>query len=165
MSRLFCGTNGRRAVQGFTLIELLVTIAVIAIMVSIGVPMYGQFTQGSAMASRTSELVAAVNYARSEAVSRRAVTRIEGLGGDWNDGWQITLAGTGEVLRVVDMQSNNVGVGIEEATALTQFDFDGQGRANTAVAFQLCPDASGHPGRALTVNRFGRVALTQVACP
>ncbi len=165
MSRMFCGTNGRRTARGFTLIELLVTIAVIAIMVTMGVPLYGQFTAGSLMTSRTSELVSAVHYARSEAVSRRETIRMEGLGGDWNDGWQVSVVSSGDVLRIVDLHSNNVGVQIGEANALTQFDFDGQGRATADVTFNICPDAGGaDAGRDLQVNRFGRVQLTQVDC-
>ena len=165
MGSMFRGMNGRPAAGGFTLIELLVTIAVIAIIATMGVPMYGQFTRGSALTSRTSDLVAIVHYNRSEAVSRQAPVRVAALGCDWNDGWQVTVVGTGDVLRIVDLRGNRLDTGITEAAALTQLDFDGQGRASAAITFSVCPDERPNPGRTLAVNRFGRVQLTQVDCP
>ena len=165
MNRTIWRMNGSRAAKGFTLVELLVTLAIVAIMVSIGVPMYGGFTKGTAITSRSSELVAAINYTRSEAVSRRASVRLAPLSGSWSNGWQVsTVAAVTTPLRVVDLSSSNADVAITEGGGLAQLDFDGQGRASAAPTYTICPKDGG-TGRTITVNMFGRVRVVTLVCP
>ncbi|HET7201962.1 MAG TPA: GspH/FimT family pseudopilin [Steroidobacteraceae bacterium] len=56
---------------GFTLIELMFTITVLAVLLAIGVPSFREFTQASRMATATNNLIADLNYARTEAIKRR----------------------------------------------------------------------------------------------
>jgi type IV fimbrial biogenesis protein FimT len=56
---------------GFTLIELMFTIFVMAILLGIGVPSFREFRQASRMAASTNNLLADLNFARSEAIKRR----------------------------------------------------------------------------------------------
>lgn len=155
--------SGRRAAGGFTLIELLVTCAVITILVSVGVPMYGEFTKGSAVTSRTSDLVSAINYTRSEAVSRRASVNLMAIGGNWRNGWQVDTVVTPTTLQVVDFGAQQADVSIA-AGSVTQITFDGQGRTLVAPTFTICPNGGGN-GRTVTVNMFGRTTVTQLVCP
>lgn len=160
--------------QGFTLVELLVTIAVLTIIIAMGVPMYGQFTQGSAISSRSSELVSAMNYARSEAVGRRVVIRVAAIGGSWDNGWEIhddSLAlmnpPQATLLRTVNLSTSDVGIDITEANGLLAFTYDRQGRISAPTpAFTLCPGGGGDgPGRVFAISRFGRIEITVVQSP
>lgn len=165
--------NGRLAGRGFTLVEMMVTLALITIIISLGVPMYGQFTQGSHLTSRTSELVSAINLARSEAVTRRADVTLAALDGDWTNGWEVTDNG-GVLLRRDDYRSADVGYDVAAFRAadgadIFQLVFGAQGRATVATGFTVClRDAAirarnpANAGRALQVNIFGRVRTFNV---
>lgn len=157
-------TGGKGTVRGFTLIELMVTIAVLAIIISLGIPMYGQFTQGAGLSSRTSELVSSIHLARSEAVTRRAPIRMEAIDGDWTLGWEIyddSLATP--MLRQTDLRSSDVNYDIAEVGNLTVVTFDGQGRVSDLARFTICLRGAGNTnGRLLTLSRFGRVETVNI---
>lgn len=80
---------------GFTLLELVVTLAVAGILVAVAIPSYRGIVQTNTLTSVANNLVAAFNFARSEAITRGATVYIcpsEGTtrcGGDWLDGWVI----------------------------------------------------------------------------
>ena len=57
---------------GFTLIELMFTIFVLAVLLGIGVPNFRDFVRNSRMTAAANDLLADLNFARSEAVKRRA---------------------------------------------------------------------------------------------
>ena len=60
--------------RGFTLLELMITIIIAAILVAIAVPGFQGFIKRNAVTSTANSLLADLQYARGEAVSRRAVT-------------------------------------------------------------------------------------------
>lgn len=161
--------NGSGAQRGFTLVEALVTIAVLTIIISLGVPLYGQFTQGSALTGRSSDLVSALNLARSEAVSRREQVRLSPIAGSWGNGWDVRVVSTDEVVREMDMRGADIGLVIVEASDLSSLDFDREGRVSSEGAFvnasfDICP-AGGGGGRTIALSRFGRVELSALECP
>ncbi|TNF61933.1 MAG: prepilin-type N-terminal cleavage/methylation domain-containing protein, partial [Burkholderiales bacterium] len=59
-----------RLQSGFTLIELMVTITVLAVLLGVGVPSFQATIQGNRITTAANDLVAALQYARSEAVRR-----------------------------------------------------------------------------------------------
>lgn len=62
--------NGFQVQKGVTLIELMVTVAVAIILLGIAVPSFQSVIRTNRIASLTNELVAALNLARSEAITR-----------------------------------------------------------------------------------------------
>jgi type IV fimbrial biogenesis protein FimT len=56
--------------QGMTLIELMIAILIVAILMSMAVPSFRQFAADSRTTAATSDLVTALNVARSEALRR-----------------------------------------------------------------------------------------------
>ena len=164
--------DGRRPARGFTLVELLVTLAIITIMVSIGIPMYGQFTRQSAVSPASSELIAALNEARSRAVAERHVIQLSRLGtgtaGDWSQGWQSQRLVSGvlqpDILMLNERRNRSNGVTVTEASSNNSFTFDREGRAGTTYTFTI-NDSQGCKARTIQVSPFGRVALTTFTCP
>jgi type IV fimbrial biogenesis protein FimT len=157
-------SGGRQ--RGFTLIELLVTIAVLAIAISLGVPMYGEFTRSSTLSSRTSELISALNFARSQAVASRRDIRLEAIDDTWSAGWQVvdeTLVNP--MLRIADFRSDTVMSVTDEVNDVVALTYDREGRVDTATEFIICVERdSGEAGRKVIVERFGRVKVETFEC-
>lgn len=91
-------------IRGFTLIELLITIAVVGILLVSGVPTMRHLILVNRATSQVDHIVAALQYARSEAIKLNVNVKYCGSSdhktcdGAWSHG-QIALAGN-EVLRV-----------------------------------------------------------------
>jgi len=85
--------------SGFTLIELMVTLAVAIIVLAIGVPWYDNLVANNRMVSQHNLLVTAINFTKSEAVSKNSTatlcpdsdadesTQVCGDKDDWANGW------------------------------------------------------------------------------
>ncbi|WP_303746842.1 GspH/FimT family pseudopilin [Stenotrophomonas pigmentata] len=70
------GGVGRWPASGFTLIELMVTVAVLAIVASIAAPSMQALIGANRLSTATTELVTALQLARSEAVRRNAAVTV-----------------------------------------------------------------------------------------
>ncbi len=94
--------------KGFTLIELMVMLAILAIVMSVGVPQLSIFLKGSSMVANTNELIAGLHVARSSAIKAGGrVTMCKSTNADtatptcatgsegWEDGWIVYIEGTG----------------------------------------------------------------------
>lgn len=84
--------------HGFTLIELMVTIVIFAILSAIAVPGLKAFMIGARMRTQSSDMVGAINLARSEAVKRNSGVTIckstdgatcQTAGNNWATGWLV----------------------------------------------------------------------------
>ena len=122
---------------GFTLIELLVTITISAVLLGIGIPSFRNTLLNNQRTAAVNEFVSAINFARSEAVTKRrtvAVVRCNeyetqgnlanltcnGLQGDgYEDGWIVFL----------DANSN----GLLQSTDAIDIDGDGTATRGEAV--------------------------------
>jgi type IV fimbrial biogenesis protein FimT len=65
-----------RRLAGFTLLELMITLAVLAILTAIAVPSFQTLLERNRLTSATNDLLGALMMARSNAVTRRVITRV-----------------------------------------------------------------------------------------
>jgi len=66
----------RQPARGVTLMEILVGVAILAMLLAVGVPSLQQWTMGQRVASIGTEVLADMQYARSESISRASKIRM-----------------------------------------------------------------------------------------
>jgi type IV fimbrial biogenesis protein FimT len=109
-SAMFSPTTAHRA-QGFSLIELMVVLAIIAIVATVAIPSYQNSMASNRMTSAANNLLGAMQFARSEAVTRRTGITVcassdgSSCGADWGDGG-IVRTTAGVVLRTIPAVSD-----------------------------------------------------------
>jgi type IV fimbrial biogenesis protein FimT len=84
--------------RGFTVVEVLVAMAIFAVVLGLAGPAMSQMAAGQQVRAAAYDLHAALNSARSEALTRNAAVTVAPVGGDWAQGWSLTEAG-GTVIR------------------------------------------------------------------
>jgi type IV fimbrial biogenesis protein FimT len=156
-----------RDTRGFTLIELMVTIAILAIAISLAAPSFSSMLRDNRIATISSELQAALQFARSEAIKRRlnvVVCRRNALGTacengtDWGAGWLVQQSG-GDVIKVWDSVQDSA---ITGPNAGVTFLGSGLGAAsNFSITQSSC---TGKQKRTLAVSVTGNTTLTKVDC-
>ena len=76
---------------GFTLIEAMVVISIMAILAGTSVSSFVWLNQSTQIRGATFDLIADLDFARSEAVKRNADIVVAPRNGDWVNGWTITF--------------------------------------------------------------------------
>lgn len=165
--------------SGFTLIELMVTLIVVAIVVMAGLPMLGDFTRESRIVSRTNDMVAALNFARSEAVKRAdfvsmcpSSDQASCTGGtDWTVGWIVWLDETGPGDGTVDSGETLLRVGdttqaMSISSGADSITYDPAGTlSGSGVTLTLRPDGcEASERRQIDINLSGRPRTSQMSC-
>lgn len=105
---------GKMHSEGVTLVELMVGLAVVAIILSFGIPTFTDFIQNNRMTAAANDLVSSMHLARSEALQRRApvvvcastnttaaVPDCDG-GADFGAGWMVFADPNGNAQRDAD---------------------------------------------------------------
>lgn len=169
---------------GFTLIELLVTVSIAAIMLTVAIPSFRDFILNSRLSSQTNELVLALAYAKSEAISRglpvtvcSRSTDTDCAGTDtWDTGWLVFVdndgtAGTVDandlILQVhAPLEGGNTlrKVGLQDERVTFRNTGFSTGFNGT---FSLCDGRGLASGRSIIVSNQGRVSTQPgaAACP
>jgi type IV fimbrial biogenesis protein FimT len=148
--------------QAFTLIELMVTLAIIAILAVVALPNLQPMLIKNRITSQTNDFVSAINYVRTEAITRPdRDLKIEPIGTDWSNGWQIVeiVGSTEEVIKIFDYPNNQIVInkisGECNASDSTSICYKARGRIQTAYEFHIC--SNGYPtGNIITINNIGR---------
>lgn len=166
--------------NGFTLIELMTTVAVLGVLLSVAIPSYRTMVLNNRMAAQSNQVIAAFNYARSEAVKRATRTTVcpteDGAtcaaSTNWSTGWMVFSDTDGD--GTVDAGETIVRVwpAIDSGTTLNA----GRVRITyTALGFatgfndtlRLCDARGSTDARAITVNAMGRAYTNKgtTTCP
>jgi type IV fimbrial biogenesis protein FimT len=117
---------------GFTLTELVGGIAVLAILVSVAAPSMSNLILDSRVKEASLDMLSAMAYARSEAISRNAPVSISAVG-TWAQGWQVSTGTT--VLRQSGPLLNITVVG--PAGGSVTYSPNGRPAGNISVTFSF----------------------------
>ena len=149
--------------RGFTLVEVMIVLAVTAMIAAVAIPSFQSVITTNTLATQANDLVAALNYARSEAVKRRqSVALSANNGNNWEDGWTITDA-DGTLLRNYDALRGNST--LTATTNTVQYLPSGFVNSAASITFDLCINA-GEPGRQIELSPIGRPHTnTAFVCP
>jgi type IV fimbrial biogenesis protein FimT len=153
--------------KGLTLIELMIVITLAGVLVALAIPNFRDFVRRNRLATQSNEFIAAVQFARSEAIRRnRNISLLAADASDnaneWGKGWQVVDPLTAATLRVaptlpralaLDSSVNNVSV--------ITFNSDGLLQAGADV-YRLCdPEKS---GRRIEITTVGKTTHTAIEC-
>ncbi|MES2673270.1 MAG: GspH/FimT family pseudopilin [Pseudomonadota bacterium] len=176
--------------NGFTLIELMVTLAVLAIVIAVGIPSFSRQINNNRSLTLGNDLVAALNFARLEAVKRgKRVSICPSTDGatcltsaDWAKGWMVFEDGATSDGAALDIKtplkqwSDMNAKAVISATASAAIDyvrFTGIGMlartSNTDVSPRVfvvhATGCSGNSKSTITVGLAGMNSSTKTACP
>lgn len=156
-----------RRAHGFTLVELMVTLAVAAIVMTMAVPSFTEMTQNNRLTTQANQLVAALNLARSEAITRRVTINVTAAdatddANEWGQGWSVAING-GATLKV--FQPLDGGSTLDSGGGLATVQYLTSGRASTTDTLTLCDSRTGERGRQITILTTGRVTTAPFDCP
>jgi type IV fimbrial biogenesis protein FimT len=130
--------------NGFTLYELMITVLVIGVVLTLGIPNFGEFTKNSRITGTSNDLLSSFLVARSEAARAKSNITIcagnaaDGCGGTFNDGWilfedtdgDIVLDGGESVLKVFPPVATGVNIAVDANANYFSFAATGLGRGD-----------------------------------
>lgn len=170
----------RNMTNGFTLLELIVTMAVAALLLSVGVPSFRNVIMDNRLAGQANEFVTSISTARSAAVRYQrnaticassnydAAVPACDAGTDWSNGWIVwvdknrdSAASADEIISVHEP----LGTATLVSTALSQIGYDARGFAvGGGDDLMLCDNRTAETGRLIRVNNVGRTSVRTAAC-
>lgn len=170
-------------IKGFTLIELMIGLALAAIIVTMAAPSFNSAMKKNKIVAETNELIADINFARSEAVKRstpvvlcrsaspsNASPTCGGTASNWSSGWLVFADTDGDnsytaaddiLIRIGNPTDGSVT--IKSNAAANQelvYNPDGTTAAGGNVAvFAVCDDRGKDHGRQIQISVTGRPRL------
>ncbi len=174
---------------GFTLIELIVTVALAAIILTIGVPSFREAIQNNRRTTQVNEMISALNIARSEAIKRGVqvtmckstdgtncnTTACNASTGDncWEKGWIIFADANsngspdaGETVNVHGALSQGVTLRVgSDFTNSVTYSSNGTVSGNISggdnSTFSLCDSRGVDQARFTVINKSGRPTVRE----
>lgn len=185
--------HASRRAGGFSLIELMVAVVVLAILTGIALPNFRSFMQRNTVTSQANAILADLQYARNDAITRRVITEICGStdgtactgSNAFEGGWVVyretapgptaTFTAADEVQRVTQAPSG-VSIRLVDDTggAVDDVGFNQQGSVvgDQPLHFLICSksgdDTVGEstqaaPGSELLLSSSGRSSIRPIA--
>lgn len=163
--------------RGVTLLELMTAVAVLAILAGIGVPAFTSMMRNNRLAAESNNLVQALTYARSEAVTRGvrvSVCAAEDPNtcsgeGDWSGGWIVFTDDFGAAGEIdpsdVVIMNWPAAAGVQITSTGEAVTFTRTGRAEFAQGFGITKaGCTQKQRRSIGVAASGRVTLAHTSC-
>ena len=163
--------------SGFTLLELMITISVAAVLIAVGVPGMQDFVSSNRRAAEVNALVAALQFARSEAVARnRLVIMCPSTDGascaastEWEDGWIVHVDLNDDAV-ITDNEILRAEAGAEVMTVRSDFQslsYRPNGRiwtnpgAGSSGDFTFCDSRGASEARVVQLDISGRPSTSK----
>jgi type IV fimbrial biogenesis protein FimT len=178
-------SRDRLAASGFTIIELMMAVAIAAILATIAVPSFSGSIARNRVSSISSDYVAALNVARSEAIRRsRPVTLLsKGTSGSFTEGWEIITDENGDGAKPSTVTDSDGRVLRDHEAIYSSLTLKGVNADNSANSgihvifnsrgvlnggspqyFSLCHTNTAIKGRKVTVFASGRIKVEEFTC-
>ncbi|MEX2497214.1 MAG: GspH/FimT family protein [Woeseia sp.] len=174
-----------QGLRGYSLYELLMTLALAALILTLGLPSFGALAADKRLRVETDALFHAVHLARKSSIARRQVVSLcpsaEGAscdeGSDWSAGWIMFANADRDEPPQVDRNErillrHNVAAGVRIAANRRAFTFRSTHLRATNGTLRVCDRSGRATARALVISYTGRprVASTDsrgnaVECP
>ncbi len=164
--------------EGLTLIELLTTIAIVAILAVVAIPSYKTMTSRNRMVASLNDLVADLQYARSEAIKRgrnivicpanRYFSNCK-ASSDWTNGWIVRDPGDSSASPPIAPRVLRIHEAVVNGDAMTETDrrsgdtagrivFNRNGFSSNTRTIQICgPDRDDTRARAIVISTTGHI--------
>lgn len=153
--------------SGFTLIELLITIVIAAVLLTLAAPSFQNSIQRSRAATQANEILAALNFARSEAVKlsrdvficpRKSADSLDcGGATDWVNGWIVEASGGAEPLRIGEPL--RAGTTFNGSEALVTFEASGGASFSSGADQSTWTMTVESEQKTIRINRLGRASV------
>ena len=166
--------------QGFSLIELVCTVAISGVLLTQAIPSFTDLIRTNHLTTQSNHFIAAINYARSEAIKRNERVFICVRSGmqcsvssDWEKGWLVfvdrngnRVADVGEAVRVFDALAPGYVLRSNVNVSSLAFYENGSVRRGSGalpmMTFRVCaPDAKvgtiNERSREIVINELGRM--------
>lgn len=154
--------------RGVNLLEIMIAVAILGTVMAIGIPSYSHMTISNGLTNDTNDLVASLQFARSEAITRgEAVTvcaanaNLDACSGDgnWGGGWVI-LDAAANPIRVHEPLARNGAAEVNVQNGIGAVVFNRNGFSTNARTIRLCgPNGDARRIRGVVVSPDGRVRL------
>ncbi|MEE9422277.1 MAG: GspH/FimT family pseudopilin [Gammaproteobacteria bacterium] len=150
--------------RGFTLVELMITLALAAILLSIGIPSFQSYMEINRLAAQTNQMVQSLNLARSEAGKRGGNVVVAPLvAGNWAQGWQVWVDPNGnnsvdageEILLTVAALTGSSSL----TSTVANYRYLASGRIAAIGTLTLTASTGGI--RDIAISNTGRISITK----
>ncbi|HEY6126248.1 MAG TPA: GspH/FimT family pseudopilin [Steroidobacteraceae bacterium] len=168
----------RSSRAGFTIVELMVTISLAAILLAVAIPSFRQMIASNRLTTQINDFVSAVNFARSEAITRNlnvSFCRVDDPEDDecsTDDGvWRnwIVLGSNGTVMRRGEVTDAS-GISVSSTLTSDQIVFGANGLSTTGgllvsdSQITVCSDmATGTNIRQITLGAGSRITTEKLS--
>ncbi|MBU2979094.1 GspH/FimT family pseudopilin [Alteromonas sp. C1M14] len=158
--------------KGLSLIELMITVAIAAILLTVGAPGIQSILQQNRVIAATNDISSVIRTARFTAIDQEQLTILcptsdyDACGTDWTLAKMVFIDansnGSRDANETLIQSTDPLGSGLEIAGIKTALSFSPDGSVSTAATITLCP-ASGDAtaASAVIVSLYGRVAVAK----